>query len=446
MGRHHAGSGSGARDAARARSVSTTSSSCAARSSRSRRRDPTSTSRRASTSTSAVPMKTALSDHPAVRGVPAGLGRRRRPGGVGDRRRRVRRSRDDACADRRPAPRSRRCGAASPIASGRASSATRPARFATRATRSSRASASRRSGRETEDPNWYAPAARPRDVARRRRRRRRPRGRSRRCDREVIACVSSSAVRQSAASARLQPHVRPLVDWLVRECDAARCRRWSSVPTLAPSAGRGASSRRPAAGRACASTRSMTTPSCSTSSTCGSEAVRLPDGAIVLFDPIGGPIAVSLAEELGERAILITQDQIAGNELSRTGDLAPANVRLAQRGVRIEKRRSAAARAPRRASSWRTASAASGAPSRAPRSSTAASACRPIRCPARSRRSATALAPAHDPRSRPRRPSRRPRPLTQRSPVPPSRRPTRPLASDGVSPPSWSCVRDRQRS
>ncbi len=64
----------------------------------------------------------------------------------------------------------------------------------------------------------------------------------------------------------------------------------------------------------------------------------LPDGPIALFDPIGGPIAVALAEELGDRAILITQDQIAGNELSRSGDLAPANVRLQQRGVRIEKR------------------------------------------------------------------------------------------------------------
>ena len=64
----------------------------------------------------------------------------------------------------------------------------------------------------------------------------------------------------------------------------------------------------------------------------------LPDGRIVVFDPIGGPIAVALAEELGERAILLTQDHIAGNELSPTGDLAPANVRLAQRGVSIERR------------------------------------------------------------------------------------------------------------
>ena len=54
--------------------------------------------------------------------------------------------------------------------------------------------------------------------------------------------------------------------------------------------------------------------------------------------PPSGPIAVALAEELGERAILITQDQIAGNELSRTGDLAPANVRLQQRGVQVERR------------------------------------------------------------------------------------------------------------
>ena len=65
----------------------------------------------------------------------------------------------------------------------------------------------------------------------------------------------------------------------------------------------------------------------------------LPDsGTVVVFDPIGGPIAVALAEELGERAVLITQDNIAGNELARTGDLAPANSRLAQRGVTVERR------------------------------------------------------------------------------------------------------------
>jgi mycofactocin system FadH/OYE family oxidoreductase 1 len=67
--------------------------------------------------------------------------------------------------------------------------------------------------------------------------------------------------------------------------------------------------------------------------------VQVPDeGTVVVFDPIGGPIAVALAEELGDRAVLVTQDNIAGNELSRTGDLAPANTRLAQAGVAIERR------------------------------------------------------------------------------------------------------------
>ena len=62
------------------------------------------------------------------------------------------------------------------------------------------------------------------------------------------------------------------------------------------------------------------------------------DGPVVIFDPIGGPIGIALAEQLGQRAVLVTQDNIAGNELSRTGDLAPANVRLAQLGVQIERR------------------------------------------------------------------------------------------------------------
>ena len=62
------------------------------------------------------------------------------------------------------------------------------------------------------------------------------------------------------------------------------------------------------------------------------------EGAIAIFDPIGGPIGIAFAEHIGPRAVLVTQDNIAGNELSRSGDLAPANVRLAQQGVRIERR------------------------------------------------------------------------------------------------------------
>jgi 2,4-dienoyl-CoA reductase (NADPH2) len=67
----------------------------------------------------------------------------------------------------------------------------------------------------------------------------------------------------------------------------------------------------------------------------------LPDGTVAVWDPIGGPIGVSVAELLraaGRDVHLLTPDLIAGNELSRSGDLAPANVRLLGAGVVIEKR------------------------------------------------------------------------------------------------------------
>lgn len=62
---------------------------------------------------------------------------------------------------------------------------------------------------------------------------------------------------------------------------------------------------------------------------------------ILVFDPIGGPIGVALAEELaaqGRTVSLVTQDQIAGTLLSRSGDLADANTRLQRAGVKRELR------------------------------------------------------------------------------------------------------------
>ena len=67
----------------------------------------------------------------------------------------------------------------------------------------------------------------------------------------------------------------------------------------------------------------------------------LGDGPVVVWDPIGGPIAVSVCELLrtnGRDVSLVTPDLIAGNELSRSGDLAPANGRLLAAGVAIERR------------------------------------------------------------------------------------------------------------
>lgn len=68
----------------------------------------------------------------------------------------------------------------------------------------------------------------------------------------------------------------------------------------------------------------------------------VPAGPVAIWDPIGGPIGVGVAELLAARGRdvhLITQDNIVGNELSRSGDLAPANARLQQAGVELHRRR-----------------------------------------------------------------------------------------------------------
>jgi 2,4-dienoyl-CoA reductase (NADPH2) len=71
------------------------------------------------------------------------------------------------------------------------------------------------------------------------------------------------------------------------------------------------------------------------------EAVTLPDGPVVVHDPVGGPIGVAVAELLaaaGRQVSLVSQDPVAGTLLSLTGDLADANVRLQRAGVTRELR------------------------------------------------------------------------------------------------------------
>lgn len=68
---------------------------------------------------------------------------------------------------------------------------------------------------------------------------------------------------------------------------------------------------------------------------------QLPEGRAVVFDPIGGPVGVGVAELLaasGRPTSIVTQDQIAGSQLAPTGDLAEANSRLQRAGVRRELR------------------------------------------------------------------------------------------------------------
>jgi 2,4-dienoyl-CoA reductase (NADPH2) len=62
----------------------------------------------------------------------------------------------------------------------------------------------------------------------------------------------------------------------------------------------------------------------------------LPVGRAVVFDPVGGPAGVGVAELLaaqGRPVSLVTQDQIAGTQLALTGDLADANSRLQRAGA-----------------------------------------------------------------------------------------------------------------
>ena len=66
------------------------------------------------------------------------------------------------------------------------------------------------------------------------------------------------------------------------------------------------------------------------------------DGAVLVWDPVGGPTGIAAAELLasaGREVHVATPDYIVGNELARAGDLGPANARLAQAGVRMHRRR-----------------------------------------------------------------------------------------------------------
>ncbi len=61
-----------------------------------------------------------------------------------------------------------------------------------------------------------------------------------------------------------------------------------------------------------------------------------PEGPVVVLDPVGGPVGVSVAERLareGREVRLVTQDPVVGTQLSLTGDLADCNTRLLRAGV-----------------------------------------------------------------------------------------------------------------
>jgi len=62
----------------------------------------------------------------------------------------------------------------------------------------------------------------------------------------------------------------------------------------------------------------------------------LPAGPVLLWDPVGGPVAVALAEQLaaaGRQVAVATSGAVVGEDLAAAGDLAGANQRLARAGV-----------------------------------------------------------------------------------------------------------------
>ncbi|SFS70760.1 mycofactocin system FadH/OYE family oxidoreductase 1 [Saccharopolyspora flava] len=68
---------------------------------------------------------------------------------------------------------------------------------------------------------------------------------------------------------------------------------------------------------------------------------QIPDGPVVVHDPVGDFVGVGVAELLAARGVetaIVTQDQVVGTQLALTGDLADANARLQRAGVALEKR------------------------------------------------------------------------------------------------------------
>jgi len=62
----------------------------------------------------------------------------------------------------------------------------------------------------------------------------------------------------------------------------------------------------------------------------------LPEGPVLVLDPVGGPVGVSVAEKLaaaGRDVRIVTGDPIVGTLLSLSGDLADCNTRLQRAGV-----------------------------------------------------------------------------------------------------------------
>ncbi|QQS23907.1 MAG: mycofactocin system FadH/OYE family oxidoreductase 1 [Actinomycetota bacterium] len=196
------------------------------------------------------------------------------------------------------------------------------------------------SGHEQEDPDWTSPTTRPRDVVV-------VGGGPAGMETARVAALRGHRVRLVERDATLGGLARhgpgePLVRWLAAECerlgvDVELLGTPGVVASPETVVVQATGSRR---GEPSYALDEDVSPAqvIDVADLRRGESALPPAGTIVVVDPIGGPIAVALAEQLGARAVLVTPDHVAGNELSRSGDLAPANVRLARLGVAVERR------------------------------------------------------------------------------------------------------------
>jgi 2,4-dienoyl-CoA reductase (NADPH2) len=140
------------------------------------------------------------------------------------------------------------------------------------------------------------------------------------------------AVRDAALGAG-RARLTALVDWLAAECD-----RLGVKVLLGHPVSRAELSSYP--GQVVLATGSAARP---TGFVDARDALRteLPEGPVLVHDPVGGPVGVSVAEKLaadGREVRIVTQDPIVGTLLSLTGDLADCNTRLQRLGVQRELR------------------------------------------------------------------------------------------------------------
>ena len=138
------------------------------------------------------------------------------------------------------------------------------------------------------------------------------------------------AVRDAALGAGRE-RLAALVDWLAAECD-----RLGVKVVLGHAVDSAELASYP--GRVVLATGSVARPSDAVDAR---DALRgeLPDGPVLVHDPVGGPVGVGIAEKLaaaGREVRIVTQDPIVGTLLSLTGDLADCNTRLQRLGVRRE--------------------------------------------------------------------------------------------------------------